>query len=265
MSRSDIERNDVEDEGMPLTEHLGELRRRLIWILAVFAVGMVAGMAVAGPVINGLKQHGPAVDIAWNVFSPWDPVRVYMQLSLVVALFATLPVALYHIWSFVRPGLRPIEQRAALKFIPMAVLLFALGVVFAYMVVFPMVFYFATLLSTRMGLTETYGITQYFTFMFNIVIPIALFFELPIVVMFLTAIRLLNPSRLHKMRRYAYFILLVISAVITPPDIISAIVVMIPLVILYEISIVVSRLVYRRQIERDRAFEAEYGGGESPA
>lgn len=252
-----------DEDAMSLTDHLGELRKRIIWVLVVFAAAMIVGMYFAGPIINWLKHHGPAENIAWNVFSPWDSVRVYMQFSFAVASLVTLPVALYHVWAFVRPGLRPIEQKETLKYIPLAGLLFLLGLAFAYLVVFPMAFFFTTLLTERMALTQTYGITQYFSFMFNIVIPLSLFFELPLVVMFLTAIRLLNPQRLQKMRRYAYFVLLIVGAVITPPDMISAIVVTIPLIVLYEISIGMSRFVYRRQQERDRAWEAEFGEGES--
>jgi sec-independent protein translocase protein TatC len=249
----------LDEEGMSLTEHLGELRRRIIWVLSVFTVCLIAGMYFAGPAIEWMKHTGPAEGIEWNVFSPWDPLRVYMQFSFAIAAFVTLPVMLYHLWAFVKPGLRPIEQRATLKFIPFSVLLFALGAAFGYYVVFPMAFYFTTVLTDSMGLTQTYGVTQYFTFMFNILIPLAMFFELPLVIMFLTAIRLLNPSRLHKIRKYAYFVLLIVSAVITPPDMVSAIIVCIPMIILYEISIVVSKIVFRKQQEQDRAWEAEFG------
>jgi sec-independent protein translocase protein TatC len=249
----------IDEEGMSLTDHLGELRRRIIWVLSVFTVCLIAGMYFASHAIEWMKHSGPAQNIEWNVFSPWDPLRVYMQFSFAIAAFVTLPVALYHLWAFVKPGLRPIEQKATLKFIPLSVLLFALGAAFGYSVVFPMAFYFTTLLSNQMELTQTYGVTQYFTFMFNILLPLALFFELPLVVMFLTAIRMLNPTRLNKMRKYAYFVLLIISAIITPPDMISAIVVCIPMIVLYEISIFLSSIVYRKQQERDLAWEAEYG------
>jgi sec-independent protein translocase protein TatC len=91
--------------------------------------------------------------------------------------------------------------------------------------------------------------------MFNIILPLAVLFELPLVVMFLTKLRIMNPRMMHKFRRFAYFILFVISALITPPDVISAVIVSIPLMILYEISVLLSRAVYRKQQAADRALE----------
>ncbi|MNY52561.1 Sec-independent protein translocase protein TatCd [compost metagenome] len=117
---------------------------------------------------------------------------------------------------------------------------------------------FTIKITRSMGLEETYGIAQYFSFMFSLVIPLALLFELPLVVMFLTKLRILNPLRLRKMRRYAYFALVFIAVVITPPDFISDFLVTIPLLILYEFSVFLSSFVYRKQLAMDRELEARY-------
>jgi sec-independent protein translocase protein TatC len=102
-----------------------------------------------------------------------------------------------------------------------------------------------------------YGAAQYFTFMFNIIIPMSLLFELPVVVMFLTKLRILNPQRLKKMRRLAYLILIIIATMVTPPDFISDILVSVPLIGLYEVSIALSARVYRKQLEHDRQWLGE--------
>jgi len=104
-----------------------------------------------------------------------------------------------------------------------------------------------------------YGAAQYFTFMFNIILPLAIVFEMPIVVMFLTKIRLLNPKRLHKFRRYAYMLLVILATVITPPDAISAILVALPLIVLYEFSVFMSGFIYRKQLAKDAEWEREFG------
>jgi sec-independent protein translocase protein TatC len=247
------------EEGMSLVEHLGELRKRIIWVILVLIAGMVVGIIVAQPLITYLKSIPPATGINWNAFSPWDPIRLYMNFALVTGLIVTLPYALYQIWSFLKPGLRVEEQRASLIFIPFAFLLFIIGLAFAYFIVFKMAFIFTTEISKSLEITETYGITQYFTFMFNILIPIALIFELPIVIMFLTRLRILNPKRLHKIRRYAYLILVIVAAMITPPDLISAIVVSLPMILLYEFSVILSGIIYRKQLLKDQTWEEEYG------
>jgi sec-independent protein translocase protein TatC len=95
--------------------------------------------------------------------------------------------------------------------------------------------------------------------MFNILLPVSLVFELPVIVMFLTKLRLLNPQRLAKLRRYAYMVLVIVAAVITPPDALSAIIVFIPMILLYEFSVILSRIIYRKQVAQDLAWEAEFG------
>lgn len=232
---------------MTVVEHLTELRRRIIWIVIAFTVGLAIGLIVSQYLIIYFKNVEPASSIQWNVFSPWDSIRMYMNFAFVIALVFTLPFALYQIWAFVKPGLQDEEQKASLMYIPFAFLLFILGLAFGYFIVFPMAFFFTSVLAQRLGLNEIYGISQYFSFMFNILIPLSIVFELPIVVMFLTRLRLLDPAKLHRMRRSAYFILVIISTIITPPDAISAITVVIPMILLYELSVFLSKIVYRKQ------------------
>jgi sec-independent protein translocase protein TatC len=249
----------MQDDSMSLVEHLGELRKRIFWVAIVLVLAMIGGFFAAKSILIYFKKAAPIANVEWHAFSPWDALRMYMQLSFILALIVTVPVILYHLWAFVKPGLRVEEQKATLRYIPYTALLFLIGLAFAYFVVFPMTFKFTSSLTKSLGLVETYGITQYFTYMFNILLPISILFELPAVVMFLTRLRLLNPIRLRKMRRYAYLFLVILSSIVTPPDAISAIIVAIPLIILYEISVILSRIVYRKQLEQDRKWAEEYG------
>lgn len=239
-------------------EHLEELRKRIIWILIVLVLTLIGGFLIAQPIILYLKDVPPASDISWNVFSPWDSIRIYVNVAFILAIVISLPFTLFQLWLFIKPGLKESEQRASLIYIPFAFLLCLGGLAFGYYVVFPFAFSFTGMITSNLGLIETYGISEYFSFMFNILIPLGLLFELPIVILFLTRIRLLNPNRLSKFRRYAYFVLLVFGALITPPDVISAITVTIPMIILYEISILLSRFVYKRQQIQDEKWEAKY-------
>jgi sec-independent protein translocase protein TatC len=247
--------NQAQEKTATFMEHLSELRRRIIVVLSVFALAVVVGFLVADPIIHYLKQAMPARDIEWNVFSPWDSLRIYMNVALVVAAVLTLPVLFYQLWAFVKPGLREEERRASLMYVPGAFVLSLIGMAFGYFVLFPMAFRFTVFLSGTMGLVETYGAAQYFSFMFNIVLPLGVVFELPVAVMFLTRLRILQPRFMRRMRKYAYFFLFVVSAIITPPDVITAILVCIPLVLLYEFSLMLSRIVHRKQQEADRKLE----------
>ncbi|QYR24306.1 twin-arginine translocase subunit TatC [Paenibacillus sp. sptzw28] len=243
---------------MTLFEHIGELRRRLIYTILVLVLGMIIGLLLADPAYNYLMSQEPVNGMELNAFSLWDGIGMYMKFALVISLVLVLPFAFYQVWAFVKPALRIKEQRAALLFVPFALILFLIGLSFSYFVVFPMAFKFTTDVAKHLNLKETYGITQYFSFMYNILLPISLLFELPLVIMFLTKLRILTPKRLRKMRRLAYFILIFIGIVVTPPDFISDSLVALPLILLYEISVILSSVVYRKQLEADRAFEEQY-------
>ncbi|MBO8171660.1 MAG: twin-arginine translocase subunit TatC [Bacillaceae bacterium] len=244
---------------MGVVGHLTELRMRLIWTILVFVVSMVIGFFLAKPVIEWMKNDPAAENIPWFVFALPDALRVYMQFAFVIGLIITIPFALYQMWKFVSPGLREHERKAALWFIPSAVVLFLFGISFGYLVLFPLIVGFMSNLADSLGAQEAYGLAQYFRFMFNMVLPIGLLFEMPVIVMFLTRLRLINPMRLNKFRRYAYLILVIIATTITPPELISEILVAIPLLLLYEFSILISRVVYRKQLREDAEWEAEFG------
>lgn len=248
-----------EQVSMTFIEHWKELRKRLIWCALFFALAFAVGMLFAVPIIHHLTKFVEARDIALNAFSPWDGIRIYMQVATCVSLVLSFPFILFQLWLFVRPGLREHERKASLLYIPFAVVLLIAGAAFAYFVVFPMAFYFTGVLTRTMGLVETFGMVQYLSFMLNIMVPVSLLFQLPVVVLFLTKLRILNPQRLAKFRRHAILTLLIVAALITPPDLISALIVSVPMMLLYEFSILLSRRAYRRQLAADKAWEAEYG------
>ncbi|AZS14100.1 twin-arginine translocase subunit TatC [Paenibacillus lutimineralis] len=242
-----------------IVEHLSELRRRLIYVALVFTFVLVAAFFVVHPIYQYLTINSiTGVEIKLNAFSFWDGVGVYMKIAMVVALGITLPFTLYQIWAFVSPGLRPRERKATLRYIPYVFLCFLIGIAFGYFVVFPLAMKFTAGLNKELGLIETYGMADYFKFLMNIVFPISLLFELPIVILFLTQLRLLTPTLLRKMRRVAYFILVVISVMITPADLFSAFLVLIPLIILYEISVLLSSRVHKKQLAADAKRAEEY-------
>lgn len=234
---------------MTMLGHIAELRKRILKVAAVFIAAMAIGLAAAPYVLSMLKHHSPAFQVTWNVFSPWDGLRIYMSIAIVLSLLPTLPFGLYQCWLFVSQGLNPREHKAALRFVPFSALCFLIGILFAYFVVFPMSLRFTTGINGQMGLVETYGVSQYFGFMFNIIIPLSIAFELPVVVLFLTRIGILTPSMLHGLRRYAYVILVVVSALISPPDLVSHLMVAIPLIFLYEISAWMAGWMFRKRMQ----------------
>jgi len=229
-----------------LSEHISELRRRLIITVIAFVVTLVAGMMFAGSLFDLLIATGPAKHMMLSSFSPWDAIQAYMQIAVIIALIITTPLLLFEIWSFIKPGLTKDERRATLRYIPFASILLIAGLAFGYFIVFHLAFYFTTEVNVNMSIAQVYGVKQYFSFMINIVLPIGILFEMPVVVMFLTRIHILTPQRLRKFRRYAYMILVIIGVTVTPPDFISDFLLIIPLLSLYELSLFMSKITYRK-------------------
>ncbi|MFC5407174.1 twin-arginine translocase subunit TatC [Cohnella soli] len=242
------------DEWMPLTGHLGELRKRIIYSLIVFAFGLVGGLFGSQPLFDYLVEAAPVRNLNLHAFSPWDAIGLYMKFAFLISFVVAIPFAMFQLWLFVKPALEEKEQRATLMFVPWALAMFLVGLAFSYFVVFPMAFQFTEKVTFNLGLEQTYGVSQYFSFLFNILLPISLLFELPLVILFLSRIGILSPALLVRMRKMAWFILIAIGVTVTPPDVVSDFLVAVPLVLLYEISVFLSKLAFGR---RQRALERE--------
>lgn len=255
--------NVPEDAGMSIWDHIGELRRRIVYSLIVFAVGLIGGFFGAQPLFDYLVEAAPAESLTLSAFSPWDAIGIYMKFAVLISFVLAIPFGFYQLWAFVRPALGVREQRATLRYVPGALAMFLIGLAFAYFVVFPMAYMFTERVGESMGLQQVYGVSQYFSFLFNLLIPISLLFELPLLILFLTRIGIVSPKMLQKMRRLAWFIMIVIGVMITPPDVISDLLVAVPLVILYEFSVMLSVMAHRKRLAKQAAKEAEFDGNEA--
>ncbi|MCF6095240.1 twin-arginine translocase subunit TatC [Microaerobacter geothermalis] len=243
---------------MPFRDHLGEFRKRIIWVLIFFVISMIAGFVLAPYAIQILKNDPAAAYLTWNVFGLSDALRIYIQIAFVISIVLTVPFFLFHLWRFVSPALLPDEKRVIAIFLPFSLLLFIVGIFFGYYILFPMVVGFMSNIAKGIGAQEVYGLAQYFGFMFNIVLPFGFLFEMPLVVMLLTRLDIIHPDKLIKLRRVAYFILVVVAVTITPPEIISDVLVTIPLLVLYELSVWLSKVVYRRRLKALEEWEKGY-------
>ena len=257
----------MNDENLTIIEHIDEIRKRLMVIVVFFVVAVVGSFFVAKPVIKFLQLQytgeiepllsGGIVESPLHSFAVLDPIMIYMKVIIFLSVMIISPVIMYQLWAFITPGLQEKERKATRNYIPFTFLLFVAGVSFSYFVLLPYVMKFMIDLSGELGITQTIGINEYFTFLFQIMIPFGVVFQLPVVLLFLTRLGIISPNKLVKIRKYAYFTLFVIAAFITPPDLISHLFVTVPLFALYEISIFISRFGYRKYLkaEQQRQFE----------
>ncbi|MGG3739224.1 twin-arginine translocase subunit TatC [Aeribacillus pallidus] len=233
----------MENRDMDLIGHLEELRKRLIITLGSFILLLIISFIYVPTIYNWLVHDLP---VKLAILGPSDILWVYLMLAGVIAIAGTIPIAAHQIWLFVRPALKEHERRITLAYIPALFILFILGICFGYFVIFPIVFNFLLSLSEDMFMTF-FTTEKYFRFMIHMTLPFGFLFELPVIIMFLTSLGVLNPYRLQQIRKYAYFVLVLTAVLITPPDFLSDILVILPLLFLYECSVLLSKVVYRRK------------------
>jgi sec-independent protein translocase protein TatC len=241
----------MDDKELNLVDHLEELRKRIIVSALAFVVFFIVGFIYVDDIYKWFVGNTKLL-----VLGPSDIMWIYFMLATVVAVAGTIPVLALQIWLFVRPALRPIERKITLSYVPALFFLFIIGLAFGYFIIFPMVLDFLVNIGKDMFVTN-FTAERYFSFIMNMTLPFGVLFELPVVVMFLTSLGIINPFVLSKIRKYAYFVLIIIAIVITPPDFMSDFVVTVPLLLLYEISINLSKFVYRKRLKKQQEDEKE--------
>jgi len=238
---------------MDVVGHLSELRNRIIVTLVFFVTFFIIGFINVQEIYAFFVND---INMDLTVISPGEIIWVYFSMAGIIAFAGTLPILSYQIWAFIKPGLTPYERKITLPYIPVIFLLFIGGLLFGYVVFVKLIFPFLLSLNADM-FDIMFTVDRYFKFLFRITLPFAILFELPIIAMFLTALGILTPDFMVKSRKYAYFILLVISTMLTPPDFILPLLVSIPLILIYEISIYLAKFVYRKKLKKHEQFMQE--------
>lgn len=254
---------DPENEKMPFTSHLEELRSRLVRIFTVIAAVFVGCYFFKEKLFNILT--GPLEDIlpdkgAMIFTSLPEAFFTYLKVSFFAAVFLSSPYILYQIWKFVSPGLYEKEKRYVAPFVISSTVFFLGGALFAYYVVFPFGFRFFLTFSTDF-IKPMLSVREFLSFAITILLAFGIVFELPIFMFFLARIGLVNSRMLVKNRKYAILLAFIVAAILTPPDVVTQVLMAIPLLILYEISVwVVRRGEGRKTDETDREKGPEEGG-----
>lgn len=239
------------DKNMNMVGHLTELRNRLIVTAIFFIIFFFLGFYYIDRIYNFLVSD---LDFKLTAISPTEIIWIYFSLAGIIAFAITVPILAYQVWAFVKPGLTKHERKMTLTYIPVIFLLFIAGLIFGYLMYTKSLIPF--LLGLNNGMFEImFTVDKYFHFMIQVMFPIALLFEMPILVMFLTSLGIITPELLSSKRKYAYFILVIISTIITPaPDFFLPIIVTIPLIVIYEISLSLSRRVYKKKLAKHEEF-----------
>jgi len=236
------------DDKKPFMGHLEELRSRLV--VCAIAVGVSFFVTyffserlfriLVAPLIKVM----PAGEKLVYTGLP-EMFMVYIKVALIAAVLLAAPVIFYEMWMFVAPGLYQKEKRFMLPFVIASTLLFVGGSLFGYLIVFPLGFQFF------MGFSNEFvralpSVGQYFSFSVKLLFAFGIVFELPVVIFFLTKMGVVTPEFLAKKRKYAILIAFVVAAILTPPDVMTQFMMAVPLIVLYEVGVLVSRMARKK-------------------
>jgi len=234
-----------------LIEHLIDLKKYTIRSLWIVFAGFVCCIYfseqifdfIRSPIMPYLGHEGGLVFTA-----PVDKFMAHIKVSFLAGVIMTCPIWLYQVWLFIAPGLYQNEKKLAFSFILSGTVLFSLGILFVFKIVYPMAFKY---LLTFGGTTDKPMITinEYLDFFVTTTLMFGLAFELPLILVVLAMIGLIDDQLLRSKRRLAVFILAVLSAVITPPDAVSMLSMLAPMMLLYEISILVVARIVRQRVK----------------
>lgn len=231
----------METSEQTLVEHLTDLRKVLIRSIFFFLICFIICLLFINRLIPVLSNHYDLV-----MLGPLDVIRLYTGIAGSISLGISLPFIALQAWIFIRPALNDKEAKVSIMFIPAIIMSFAIGIMFGLFIVFPTIYGFLMRLG-EINFSMMITAREYFSFLLMSTIPFGFLFEVPLLLVFLTSIGVVTPDMLKSIRKYAYLILAVVSALITPPDFFSQILVLIPLMSLYELGVLLSRISFKRR------------------
>jgi sec-independent protein translocase protein TatC len=236
------ERTERPQKEMPFLDHLEELRRRILVCLGAVVGAAVLCYAFSGFLLTVLTRGAPEL----VTLTPTEAILTRIKIALVSGLVVVFPVVLWEVWAFVAPGLLSRERRLAAPLIAISVGFFLAGGTFAYLVVWPVA---VKVLQTFVvpGVVNRWSVAKYVGLEMRIILAFGAIFQVPVVIFFLTKMGIVTPGFLRRKRPYAIVVILVLAAMLTPPDVLTQLLLALPLVVLFELGIWVSVLAVRER------------------
>lgn len=253
---------------MPFLDHLEELRWRILWSVVALIVGVVVGFLLVQQfdVLNILIS--PYYEVMGDgerlkFFSPTEPFFLILKVSLLVGIILVSPILIYQIWSFLSPALESHEKRVIIPALYMGVILFGAGVAMSYYMALPATLKFLLFFADAY-FDPVVQAGPYLNFVTKLLLAFGILFELPVVIMILSALGLVTPTFLRSKRRHAIVIITLLASFLSPGDVVTVtVMMMVPLVFLYEFSILLSAVIYRRRKAKEIGADPPEGSVES--
>jgi len=248
---------------MPFLDHLEELRWHILWSVlsviagAIIGFGLVYYFGVLELLIDPVRVATDDPNLTLQYLSPADAFFVTLKLAIYAGFILAFPIVAYHVWSFLSPALERREKRLIVPALYLGMVLFVGGMALAYFAALPVTLEFFQKFQTG-ALQANYEINATLGFIVKLLLAFGFVFELPIVIMVLSMMGLVTPAFLREKRRHAIVLITIVASFITPGDVVVlTVMMMIPLVFLYELGIFLSVLIYRGKTQREKELEAD--------
>ncbi len=237
------EDREIGDVEMSFLDHIEELRWRIIYSLIGVLIFTIAAWIFIDPIIEVvLLKPARDANAPLQNLRPFGQLFLYVQVAIIVGIVASLPNIFYQLWQFITPALKKREQKYILWIVFFSTFCFLLGIAFAYFVMLPLTMKFAAQFGTA-EIANEFAIDEYISIIISVMLAAGLIFELPMVSFFLSKLGILTPTLMRKYRRHSIVVILILAAFLTPgADPVSQVILAVPLVLLYEISIFISKI-----------------------
>jgi sec-independent protein translocase protein TatC len=237
-------KNKDKNKDLTVVGHLEELRKRVIYSGFLFIIAAFISYRFGELIVEDILSRAP--DMNFVYISPPELMLSYIKLAIVSGLVVAAPFILSQIWMFISPGFDKKEKRYLIISLILGGGFFVLGVVFSYTIVMPIILKFFAGFQTPL-IKPMISFNNHLSFVINILLSFGVVFELPVMMLLLTRFGLLNPSMFVKYRKYMILIIFVLAAVLTPPDIISQSLLAVPMLALFELGILLSRIAQKKK------------------
>lgn len=237
------EGNDSSEVEMSFLQHLEELRWSLIYAIAGLFVGTIVAWIFIDPLVEHiLLKPATVANMKLQNLQPFGQLFLYLQVAMIGGLVLSLPNVFYQLWRFIAPALHKNERKYIVWIVIFSTFCFLTGIVFAYYIMLPLTLKFAVAFGTP-EIENNFAITEYFSIIISVMLAAGVVFELPMLSFFLSKLGILTPRFMRKYRRHSIVVILIIAAFLTPgTDPVAQLLLAVPLGLLYEVSIFVSKL-----------------------
>lgn len=233
-----------EEKNLTLVEHLSELRRRVIFVILVFIGATLVSYNFSEPIIRSIIEMAPEMQFVF--ISPSELFMANLKIAIIMGLIIASPVILTNLWLFVSPALEKGQKRAIIVALSIGGVFFVLGAYFAFRIVLP------TILQFFMGfkipeIQEMISFSSYLSLVVNTMLSFGIVFEMPSIMMILTRLGLIKVAFMKRYRKYVILVIFVVGALLTPPDVISQVMIAVPMLVLFETGLLLSSMVERKK------------------